>query len=214
MLYEFDHQDLDTLTQQLNPADASDEQLMARIQLQDEIALATFFRRHHALLRTIISKIVHTDADVDDALQDVMIELWNRCPHYEAAKGKALGWVITLARRRAIDRIRRRQSRDHAEERMRLQTEETAYDMERGADEKAADSDRATLLREIIATLPDAQRQALELAYFRGLSQREIARETGIPLGTIKTRLELAVRKIRGRVLEVGGMAEWSLVAA
>jgi len=212
MLYEFDHQQLDTVAVSVSASEPTDETLIARIQARDEPALALLMNRHKALLRTVISRVVHTDADVDDTLQDVFIELWNRSHLFDVTKGKILGWVITMARRRAIDRVRRRQAYDRAEERMRLQSESTAGDMvEQGADEDACNSDRAAALREVLATLPEAQRQAVELAYYHGLSQREIAAKTGIPLGTIKTRLELGVRKIRTAILQLGGAGEWSL---
>jgi RNA polymerase sigma-70 factor (ECF subfamily) len=212
MLYEFDHQQLDKV---VSPADAltpSDDSLIVRIQARDEAALSVLMNRHKALLRTVISRVVHTDADVDDTLQDVFIELWNRSHLFDATKGKILGWIITMARRRAIDRVRRRQAYDRAEERMRLQAEAAGLDiLEHGADEDACDSDRAAALRQVLTTLPAAQREAVELAYYHGLSQREISAKTGIPLGTIKTRLELGVRKIRTAILQLGGAAEWSL---
>ena len=215
MLYEFDHQELATLlaAHQEAPAvsDQTDEQLMARLRNQDESALATLIKRHTTLLRTVISRVVHNDADTDDTCQEVFLELWKRAAQYDPGKGKALGWMITVARRRAIDRVRRRQTYDRVEERMRLEREQDPLQTHsRGADDDANDSDRAAMLREVLATLPDAQREVIQLAYYRGLSQRDIARETGIPLGTIKTRLELAIRKVRTAVLSLGGQAEWS----
>jgi RNA polymerase sigma-70 factor (ECF subfamily) len=210
MLYEFDHQQIETFTTE---TEATDEQLMARIQAQDDAALATLYRRHTPLLRTIISRVVHNEHDVDDLLQEVFLELWNRAAHYDEAKGKALGWLVTLARRRAIDRIRRRQAYARAEERLRLETEnEPQQTRHHGVEDDVNAADRAEIFQRVLNTLPEAQREALQLAYFRGLSQREIAAKTGIPLGTIKTRLELAVRKIRTAILSLGGAEEWSMV--
>lgn len=210
MLYEFDHQQLATFTQSSTAtAEVSDEDLMARLQARDESALSLLMKRHRVLLRFAISRILR-EADTDDALQDVFVDLWNRADQFDATKGKVLGWMITMARRRAIDRVRRRQSYDRAEERLRLQTECEPAQFQRGADDEAGDSDRARTLRDILATLPEAQRQALQLAYFHGLSQREIAASTHTPLGTIKTRLELGVRKVRAAVLALG-QEEWSL---
>jgi RNA polymerase sigma-70 factor (ECF subfamily) len=215
MLYESDQQELETFAYGAPTSDTSDEDLIHRIQARDETALSLLMNRHKVLLRTVISRVVHTDADVDDTLQDVFIELWNRSHLFDATKGKILGWLITMARRRAIDRIRRRQAYDRAEERLRLQAEPTATRMvEHGADHDACNSDRAAVLRKVLATLPEAQRQAVELAYYHGLSQREISAKTGIPLGTIKTRLEYGVRKIRTAILQLGGAEEWSLAAA
>src|SRR5687768_16324875 len=116
MLHEFDQQQTATVT----TGEVTDEQLMGLIQARDDAALATLYRRHTPLLRTVIARVVHNEHDVDDLLQEVFLELWNRADHYDEAKGKALGWIVTLARRRAIDRIRRRQAYARAEERLRL----------------------------------------------------------------------------------------------
>ena len=211
MLYEFDHQQIESFLS----TETTDEQLMARIQSQDEAALATLYKRHTPLLRTVIARVVHNEHDVDDLLQEVFLELWNRADHYDQAKGKALGWIVTLARRRAIDRIRRRQAYARAEERLRLETEhEPQQTRHQGVEEDVNAADRAEIFQRLLATLPAAQREALQLAYFSGLSQREIAAKTGIPLGTIKTRLELAVRKVRTAILSLGGQEEWSFVRA
>ena len=218
MLSEFDPQHVATLTSiSAAPAeyDSSDEQLMSRILDHDEAALAELMHKHHPLLRTVIARIVHSDADVDDALQDVFLEVWNRAHLYDPTKGKALGWIITMARRRAIDRVRRRQAYDRAEERMRLTAErDPSQSTECNVETDANIADCAAMLRQALESLPAAQRDAVELAYYHGLSQREIAAQTGVPLGTIKTRLELGVRKIRAAVLAAGGRDEWSLAAA
>src|SRR5438445_12629287 len=122
------------------------------------------------------------------------MEIWNRAGNFDPAKGKLLGWLITFARRRAIDRIRRRIAYSRAEERLRLEKEnECEQSYQHGADVAASDSDRAEIFQRIIATLPQSQREALKLSFHGGLSQREIAARTGIPLGTIKTRLELGL---------------------
>jgi RNA polymerase sigma-70 factor (ECF subfamily) len=118
--------------------------------------------------------------------------------------------MITLARRRAIDKLRKKLAYSRAQERLRLETErEPDPAMHHGADEEVAASDTAKIFQTVIATLPVAQREALHYAYYRGLSQREIAARTGIPLGTIKTRLELAIRKVRTAITALGGVDEW-----
>jgi len=208
MLYEFDHQQIASFT----ATETTDEELMARIKGRDEAALSAMYHRHTPILRTVISRVVHNESDVDDLLQEVFLELWNRAESYDEAKGKVLGWLVTLARRRAIDRVRRRQAYARAEERLRLETEHEPQEVRgHGVEEDVVASDRAEVFQRLMATLPEAQREALHLAYYRGLSQREIAAKTGIPLGTIKTRLELAVRKIRVAILSLGGAEEWAL---
>ena len=206
MLYSFDQQTL-TNRPATSAAEPSDEQLMARIQARDDQAVAILYRRHTPLLRTVIGHILNNDCDVDDQLQEVFLEVWRQAANYDEAKGKALGWIVTLARRRAIDKLRKKQTYFRAQERLREQPEPAPH---HGADQEAAATDTAKIFTRVIATLPPAQREALDFAFYRGLSHREIAAQTGIPLGTIKTRLELALRKVRTAVVALGGMREWA----
>jgi len=209
MLYKFDDltfNKLDVISQE------TDEQLMSRIAVKEQASLACLYLRHRLFLRTIISRVLDNDGDVDDMLQEVFIEIWNQAGNYDAAKGKALGWIVTLARRRSIDRLRRKQAYYRAEKRLRMETESTSkLHNHHRADEVFVDADRRKIIQEILQTLPLAQRNVLHLTYFKGLSQREIAARTGIPLGTIKTRIELALRKVRTGVMSLGGTEEWSL---
>lgn len=206
MLYSFDQQTL-TNRPAAPAAEPTDEQLMARIQARDDAAIAVLYRRHTPLLRTVISHVLNNDCDVDDQLQEVFLEVWRQATHYDEAKGKALGWIVTLARRRAIDKLRKKQTYFRAQERLREEPEPAPHP---GADQHAAATDTAQIFSRVIATLPPAQREALEYAFYRGLSHREIAAHTGIPLGTIKTRLELALRKVRTAIVALGGMREWA----
>ena len=202
---------------QVSPAASTeDASLMGRIQVRDEAALNELMRRHRASLRGIVSQILHHDPDVDDAIQDVFLYIWNHADLFDIRKGKALGWMITIARRRAIDRLRSRQSFDRAHERMRLSTERNplAGGVAPSIQDDATKSDCAAMLARVLEKLPLPQRQAVKLAFYHGLSQREIAARTRIPLGTIKTRLEYGLRKMRAAVLAAGGPKEWSFTAA
>lgn len=214
MLYSFDHHQTETPNTaiEVTPMDGpSDEVLMSQVQAGEETALATLHRRHCPLLRTIINRVINNDTDTEDLLQEVFCEVWRQAAHYSREKGKALGWLVTLARRRAIDKLRKKQAYQRAEERLlaetRLGSEEYSHT---DVEENASASERTEILNRVIGTLPEAQQEALKFAFYRGMSQREIAAHTGIPLGTIKTRLELAVRKVRTAILAQGGSAEWS----
>lgn len=214
MLYSFDHQHIDQ-TRPLAPDEPTGEQLMAAIQCGDENALALLHRRYHGLLRTIIGRIIANDRDVEELVQECLLEVWRHAANYDPAKGQALSWLVTLARRRAIDRLRRKAAYGRAQDRFRVETEsKAAAAMHSGADEEAAQGDTAAVVARLIANLPEAQQQAVRLAYFRGLSQRQIAAHTGIPLGTIKTRLELAMRKLRAAALAFGELRESALATA
>ena len=210
MHYSFENQQLENRPISAN-AEPSDEELMARIQAREDQALTLLYRRHTALLRTVVSRILNNDCDVDDQLQEVFLEVWHQAASYDANKGKALGWIVTLARRRAIDRLRKKMAYSRAQERLCAEPEPTSY---QGADEEVAASDTAEIFTRVIATLPAAQRDALNLSFYRGLSQREIAAHTGIPLGTIKTRLELGLRKVRTAIIALGGVGEWAFAKA
>lgn len=207
MLHSFDHQFInDRVT--LPAGEPSDEQLMERIQHGDEDALGRLHQRHHALIRTIISRMINNDHDVDDLVQECLLEVWRRAEGYRVEKGHALGWIVTLVRRRTIDRIRRKMAYSRAQDRFRDHTTTAGEGAHHGADEDAAQSDRAEAVSRLIADLPVAQQEAVRLAFYRGMSQRQIAAHTGIPLGTIKTRLELALRKLRSAVLAFGELHE------
>jgi RNA polymerase sigma-70 factor (ECF subfamily) len=206
MLYSLDQQTLST--RPTTPVgEPTDEVLMERIQARDDKAIAILYRRHTPLLRSVIGRILNNDCDVDDLLQVVFLEVWRQAAHYDEAKGKALGWIVTLARRRAIDKVRTMQTYFRAQERLREEPEPAPH---LGADEEAAASDTAKIFSRVLATLPGPQREALDFAFYRGMSQREIAAHTGIPLGTIKTRLELALRKVRTAIVALGGASEWT----
>jgi RNA polymerase sigma-70 factor (ECF subfamily) len=149
---------------------------------------------------------LHNEQSVEDLLQEVFLEIWRLAARYSSEKGKALGWMITLARRRAIDRLRREQAYFRVEERYQKETEQQPESWTQcHGDEDIESSDMRRILASIVATLPEAQRMAIELAFFKGLSQREISIQTKIPLGTIKTRLELGIRKISAKLKEITG---------
>jgi RNA polymerase sigma-70 factor (ECF subfamily) len=125
------------------------------------------------------------------------MEIWKQAKNFSPEKGKPLGWMVTLARRRAIDGLRKRQAYQRAEERLQAETEQQpdAW-VQNTTEEEISFGDTRKLVREMLNRVPPAQRQAIELAFFRGMSQREIAAKTNTPLGTVKTRLELGLKKI------------------
>ncbi len=180
------------------PEGPSDEVLMARIKERDEAALTMLYYRHGKLLKSVMSRCVYDDQHCEDLLQEVYVEIWNRAEHYSEDKGRALGWLITLARRRALDRVRRFQAYFRAEQRLREREEVESGDQMLDGDAEIEQRDIGSRLEDALAQLPPAQAEAVRLAYLEGLSQRDIVARTGIPLGTIKTRIELGLRKLRG----------------
>jgi RNA polymerase sigma-70 factor (ECF subfamily) len=181
---------------QKSPLDLTDEQLMAMLQQRNPLALEYLYDRHAAIVKSLGMKVVHNEAEAEDLLQEIFMEIWNRAAGYDPAKGKPLGWIVTLARRRAIDRLRKCQSHCRAEDRLRDEVEQQPDSWTTDPEEDFVMADIREHLLKLIKTLPEAQQQAINLAFYQGMSQREIAAHTGIPLGTIKTRLELGLKKL------------------
>ncbi len=182
---------------QLEPGAPSDLDLMQGIQAEDADALSQLYDRYNGILKALILRVIHNEAEADDLLQEIFMEIWNQAKNFSAQKGKPLGWMVTLARRRAIDGLRKKQAYARAEERLKNETEQQpdAW-VHNTTEEEIVLSDTRILIRKVIRGLPPAQQQAIDLAFFRGMSQREIAAKTNTPLGTVKTRLELGLKKI------------------
>lgn len=178
--------------------DVTDEVLMTRVADANAAALEKLFERHSGVIKSVIFKIIHNEAEAEDVLMEVFHEAWNGASKYSAAKGKALGWLVTMARRRGIDRLRKRQSYSRATDRLQVEVEHDpeAWVSGRDPDGDTERADVRAFIRAKLLDLPPFQRDAIELAFFKGMSQREIAAHTGIPLGTIKTRIELGLKKL------------------
>jgi RNA polymerase sigma-70 factor (ECF subfamily) len=182
---------------ELEPGAPSDLDLMLAIQAENPDALSQLYDRYSGILKALILRVIHNEAEADDLLQEIFMEIWNQAKNFSAQKGKPLGWMVTLARRRAIDGLRKKQAYARAGERLQAETELQPETWVQNATEREIDfADTRVLVREVINSLPPAQKQAIELAFFRGMSQREIAANTNTPLGTVKTRLELGLKKI------------------
>jgi RNA polymerase sigma-70 factor (ECF subfamily) len=175
----------------------SDLELMRGLQAEDAEALSQLYDRYSGILKALILRVLHNETEADDLLQEIFMEIWNQAKNFSPQKGKPLGWMVTLARRRAIDALRKKQAYARAEERLQMETEQQpdAW-VHNTTEEEIALGDTRVLVRDVIARLPPPQQQAVHLAFFQGMSQREIAANTNTPLGTVKTRLELGLKKI------------------
>jgi RNA polymerase sigma-70 factor, ECF subfamily len=175
---------------------APDEALMKDISCQRQAALTELYGRYGKRLKAIIDSTVHEQAEADDVLQEIFLQIWKEAPNYCPKTGEPLGWVVTIARRRAIDRLRRRQAYCRARERYGKQMEQRPQRRRREPYDGLVLGDLRRFLEKRMRMLPEFQREALDLAFFKGLSHREIADKTGAPLGTVKTRLELGLQKL------------------
>jgi len=184
--------------------EASDELLLQAITDRSPTALTEFYTRHSGKLRSIVGSVVKEEGDADDVLQDTMIQIWREARKYSPKVGKPLGWVSTIARRRAIDRMRRGQSYRRVKERYALDMPQRTAPRTRPISDEVTQKDLRTFLNRQLRQLPAFQCQVVKLAFFGGMSHREIASITQTPLGTVKTRLELGLRKLTQAIRPLG----------
>src|SRR6266700_6726038 len=165
-----------TVAPQLEPGAPSDLDLMRGIQAEDPDALAQLYDRYNGILKALILRVIHNEAEADDLLQEIFMEIWNQAKNFSAQKGKPLGWMVTLTRRRAIDALRKRQAYGRAEERLQAEPElQPLAWVQNVTEQEIRAGDTRILMAKVINSLPEAQQQVIELAFFQGMSQREIA---------------------------------------
>ncbi|CAN5434383.1 sigma-70 family RNA polymerase sigma factor [soil metagenome] len=179
----------------------SDESLMQSIVERQSTAIAALYERYGKTLKKVIYQVVQDEAEADDVLQESILQVWREATSYSAALGKPLGWLVTIARRRAIDRVRRRAAYSRAKDRFEtyVETEPRSW-LQSCTNEDNTGADIRRFLEREMSRLPAFQSEALKLSFFNGLSHREIAAHTCTPLGTVKTRLELGLRKLSSSV--------------
>lgn len=183
----------------------TDLELITRIaQDRSPQALDQLYGRYRSFLGSVVYRVINNSSEIDDVLQDVFVQVWERAASYSAEKGQVVAWLVTLARRRSLDHVRRKTTYQHVTERYEATVTKVAHSHSDFSlvDSEVAQNELTEQVRVQLAKLPEAQRQAVHLAFFAGMSQREIAAKYAIPLGTIKTRLDLGLRKL-GRSLRV-----------
>ncbi len=154
------------------------------------------YDRHSTLLYSVALKILADPEEARDVLQHVFLTLHQKAVHFNAALGRPAAWLATMARNRSIDRLRAlKRDRTYAEN-VRLETDPVDLSPD-AANTPAAYSDEVEILRGAVAQLPSDQRQALEMAYFGGLTQQEISDTLSQPLGTVKARIRRGLLKLR-----------------
>ncbi|MDQ2868187.1 MAG: sigma-70 family RNA polymerase sigma factor [Verrucomicrobiota bacterium] len=181
----------------------TDEALMSAISARDEDALAVLYDRHGETLLAIIMSVIHEPTEAEDVLQETLLQIWKQAANYAPRVGKPLGWLTTITRRRAIDRLRRRHAYGRAKDRFEEEINVLPSGKSTGVDGERSTTraDLRRYLQEQMSALPEYQREALELSFFNGMSHREIAAKTRKPLGTVKTRLELGLQKMQAWML-------------
>jgi RNA polymerase sigma-70 factor (ECF subfamily) len=183
-----------------------DADVVRRMAAGDELALGAFYDRWRDQVYGLVLHVVREAADAEDVMEEVFWQAWRQAGRFDAARGGVGTWLLTIARSRALDRLRATRRRreesidDDAGEKLASSAEPTF--VRAAADPSLAleHKERRQMIMAALGDLPREQREALELGYFGGLSQSEIAERTGQPLGTIKTRMRLAMQKLRDRL--------------
>ena len=180
----------------LNYQGLEDLELLAKIGDQDREALSILYDRYGRRVFALAVRILNDPVGSEEVTQDVFMSVWRRGATYTTKKGKFTTWLFSIAHNRTIDELRKRRR-----DRSRLNDNiEDHYDLKSGdispADAAVAQSEYAKI-RAAMEGLPEEQKNVVELSYFKGLTQTEIADKTGQPLGTVKTRMRLALKKLR-----------------
>jgi len=179
----------------LQPEEAQidDVALLKAIAGKEEKALSQLYDRYRVVLFGLLVRILNNREEAEDVLQELFLQVWHRAGDYDSNRGRPFTWLVTLARSRAIDRLRSVASRERvATESAREATEEVS-----DAVADAVRSEQRRIVTSALSQLPEEQQRALVLAYFDGLTQSEIADSLGAPLGTVKTRMRAGMIKLR-----------------
>ena len=179
-----------------------DSQLVSRMAAGEDAALGDLYDRYGRTVYALALAIVREPADAEEVVVDAFGQAWRRAASFDAARGSVGAWLATIARTRALDTVRARGRRARAHERAALLSDDgvAAPIATTGSDPSRAVElgDARRLVSQALAVLSAPQRVAIELAYFEGLSQSEIAERLSEPLGTIKTRIRAGMEKLRG----------------
>lgn len=176
--------------------------LLQRIARRDRQAFSQLYDRYSGLLYSTIFRMLNNSEEASDVLQDVFIQIWDRAETYNPALGRPFSWALTMARNKAIDRLRSLRRRYSFIEEVTHEMEEEASRFSTGPDEVFS-QEQAAQIRSAVATLPLEQRQAIEMAFLGGLTQHEIASTLNQPLGTIKARIRRGMLRLRDALKEL-----------
>jgi RNA polymerase sigma-70 factor (ECF subfamily) len=179
------------------PPTSDEVSLIARIAQQDQSALSFLYDRYARIVFGIAFKSLSSVEESEEVVLDVFSQVWRTAARYDATKGRVDTWLFMMTRSRVMDRLRSRQRSAKTEtasvEALQIQTFRASVD----PIEDALISERRTQVLDALRQIPEEQRQVIELAYYQGLSHSEIAAQTGLSLGTVKTRIRLGLSKLR-----------------
>ncbi len=181
----------------INPERRAEYELMQQIARGDTQAFEAFNKQYYTLIFTTVYKVLNHHEDSQDVSNEVLTTMWKKAGDYHPAKGSLVTWICTTSRNRAIDRIRSVQRRSALYDRYEAKLESEMPEKRSSGREDLYRSDARRLLHDAVVTLSPEQREVIVLAYFEGLTQRQIAERIQSPLGTVKARIRRGVEKLR-----------------
>ncbi|MBD1365506.1 sigma-70 family RNA polymerase sigma factor [Mucilaginibacter sp. ZT4R22] len=170
----------------------SEEELVSALRNREKIAVEALYDMYSASLFGVISRIIADIPVAEDVLQETFVKIWNSFSGYSAEKGRLFTWMVNIARNLAIDKIRSKDFKNQAKNH-ELENNVTFIDEQRNTVYKP----ELLGIRDLVSTLKPEQKSILDLVYFKGYTHVEAAEELGVPLGTIKTRLRMAILQLR-----------------
>lgn len=179
-----------------------DPALMALIAQKNEAALGEIYDRYHRLIMSIAYHVVGDWQTAEEITLDIFTTIWKKAGSYQVERADVRTWMTRITRNRAIDVLRREKSRPHRDSINLADTVVEAVSSQANPETATDLALQKQRIRTAVATLPDAQKEMLFLAYFRGYSQSELAETLNIPLGTVKTRIRSAMQKLRKQLVE------------
>ena len=169
--------------------------LIANIAQRNRDAFSRFYDFYAPLIYSLALRMLKGQSDAEDLLQEVFLQVWRQATVYDVQRGSPEAWLINIARSRAIDKLRSMRRREKS---FVLTDDPAAAESPDNVETSAGESETRLIMNSALANLPEAQRRVLELAYFDGLSQTEIAARLAEPLGTVKTRMRAGIQRLRG----------------
>jgi RNA polymerase sigma-70 factor (ECF subfamily) len=171
--------------------------LMLRIAQGDQRAFETLYDLFSGILFATAYRVLNNQAAAEDVVQDTFIQIWQKAPQYDPAKGKPLTWAVTLTRNRSIDRLRSTQRRSRMQDDLQAESETFEQFDGRSSLDAISSAETSQRVRDAVNKLPADMREAIELAFFGSLKQSEIAERLNAPLGTIKARIRRGMTKLQ-----------------
>jgi RNA polymerase sigma-70 factor (ECF subfamily) len=181
----------------LLPATTDDSELLRRTADGDHGSLKELHQRYSGVLHATAFRVLNNVKDAEEVVQEAFVQIWEKASVYDPRRGKPLTWAMTLTRNKAIDRLRRVQRRNRLQEEIEVEAQIWERVSEHDSSDEAVSHETQAIVRSAVIQLSDDQRRAIELAFFRGMTQYEIAQRLDEPLGTVKARIRRGMIKLR-----------------